>query len=152
MTASQLGLELAQSAANASWHLRKLAEHGLVEPAGETKGRSRPWRVTAAGTGASVPGGVASEHVQQLLAKVLIDRDVARFVANRTHRHDDTWDDVQVANQAVLWLTAPEAQQLTADLLAVLYRYGHTVSAREQRPADARPVRVLTLSSVDPSS
>jgi DNA-binding transcriptional ArsR family regulator len=100
MTATDLGTALAESPANCSWHLRKLAEHGLVEPSGDGQGRSRPWRVTAS-VGGSAAGTAPHDRVQQLLAQVLIDREVARFGANRAQAAGDAWDDVQVANQAV---------------------------------------------------
>jgi DNA-binding transcriptional ArsR family regulator len=152
MTATRLGEALGESAANCSWHLRKLAEHGLVAPADEGQGRSRPWRITASGAGAAPGTAAASDRVQQLLAQVLIDREVARFAANRAQGADGTWDELHMANQAVLWLTAPEAEQLTADLLSVLSRREQPTGAEGQRPPDSRPVRVLTLTSVDPVS
>ena len=48
-TATQLGAMLGESASNCSWHLRKLAAHGLVEEVPDVRGRSRPWRAVSEG-------------------------------------------------------------------------------------------------------
>jgi DNA-binding transcriptional ArsR family regulator len=47
MTASEAGRSLAESAANISWHLRKLPEHGFVRQNATGPGRARPWRIVA---------------------------------------------------------------------------------------------------------
>ena len=151
MTASQLGEALGQSPANCSWHLRKLAEHGYVTAAPGGEGRSRPWQVVTQGDASATPSGPAGDRVQQLLAQVLIDREVARFAANRARVGSGPWDDLQAATAAVLWLDVDEARRLSAELVAVLSSYQRDFADARPRPADARPVRVLTLLSVDPS-
>jgi len=147
MTASRLGEGLGESAANCSWHLRKLAEHGYVTPAPGGQGRCRPWQVATNADAVATPNRFADDQVQQLLAQVLIDREVARFAANGGRDHGG-WGDVHEATQAVLWLDAAATQRLADDLVAVLngYRRDSGDAGRE----DARPVRVLTLLSVDP--
>ena len=150
MTASRLGEGLGESAANCSWHLRKLAEAGYVTSAPGGEGRSRPWQVAARPAVAAAPSGPADERVQQLLAQVLIDREVARFAANRSRGESGAWEDVTVATEAVLWLDAQEAQRLAAELAEVLTRYRRDNRDGQGRPPDARQVRSLTLLSVDP--
>jgi len=90
--------------------------------------------------------------VEQLLAQVLVDREVARFAANRSRDASMTWDDVTAATAAVLWLDANEAQTLGAELVAVLDRRQRATAQARPRPAGARAVRVLTLLSVDPDA
>lgn len=45
-TATELAGLLGQTTANCSFHLRKLAEYGYIERAGDSSGREKPWRAT----------------------------------------------------------------------------------------------------------
>lgn len=153
MTASELGLELSESPANCSWHLRKLAEHNFVIEASGGAGRSRPWQLSGdRGSAASCATGASSGDARQLLAQVLVDREAARFAANCAREAEPPWADVNAANQVVLWLTAQEAQHVNARLTASLTRFRSRSEQPESRPTDARPVRLVTLISVDPAA
>ena len=58
LTASEAGRRLGESSGSTSYHLRQLERFGLVEEAGERRGRQRPWRATALYTSwPSVPEG-----------------------------------------------------------------------------------------------
>src|SRR4029450_10458486 len=74
-TATQLGAFLEESAANCSWHLRKLAEHGFVEEAPGGTGRQRPWRA-AQGSLEWDADDPAPElaHAGQALTRLFVDR------------------------------------------------------------------------------
>ncbi|MEV3859691.1 helix-turn-helix domain-containing protein [Streptomyces sp. NPDC050095] len=45
VTSSQAAARLGQSSGLCSFHLRRLAEHGLIEEASHNGGRVRPWRL-----------------------------------------------------------------------------------------------------------
>lgn len=153
MTASGLGARLHQSAANCSWHLRKPAEHGFVTEAGGGGGRARPWQVVPAtlAEGGAPPREPSDTRARELLAQVLVDREVALFGANRARDGDPPWDDLQRATQAVVWLTLTEAQGLAADLTDLIVRYG-VRGEGAARSTGSRAVRLLTLTSVDAAS
>ncbi|WP_033287532.1 helix-turn-helix domain-containing protein [Amycolatopsis jejuensis] len=48
-TASECAEAVGSTASNCSWHLRRLAEYGLVERAESGDGRERPWRACQVG-------------------------------------------------------------------------------------------------------
>lgn len=48
MTSSELAVLVGTSSSNASYHLRTMAQAGLVEPAGLWEGREHPWSFVGA--------------------------------------------------------------------------------------------------------
>src|SRR5699024_6826557 len=108
MTASDLGDVLDETPANCSWHLRKLAEHDLVEETHDGRGRRRPWRAVSVGFTFSETGDDAATRIAgEALREELIRREVARFAHNASL--DSDWD-VSTANQGVMWATRQEAE------------------------------------------
>src|SRR5688572_20089391 len=49
-TATEAAAKIGESVASCSFHLRQLARYGLVEEAGDGRGRAKPWRATASYT------------------------------------------------------------------------------------------------------
>ncbi len=99
LSASQLGAHIGESPANCSWHLRKLAEHGFVVEAGNGVGRARPWRVSPP-AGPSQPAADSVDGgARQLLARVLVDREVARFADNEASTIDPGWAELHRATR-----------------------------------------------------
>lgn len=147
MTASELGDALDETPANCSWHLRKLAEHHLVEETHDGHGRRRPWRAIAIGhTWDETDDDPAARRAGTALSDQIIDREVARFRAHRTQ--DQDWQLGAIQNAA--WMTAEEAAQWHAELTALSMRYRERLHDPGARPAGARLVHSLILASVNP--
>lgn len=151
LTASQLAESLNENASNCSWHLRKLAEHGLVEEAPTTGGRRRPWRASADGLNWDPSQGDdefvgAHGEVQNLIFK----RYVERFLTTASHlsiHRDPEWEAVSTFHQGVAWLTSAELGEVHDKLQAVLRglvtEYGDRMSDVSKRPSGARLVEVM---------
>ena len=150
LTATELGDALGKTPANCSWHLRKLAEHGFVEEAGEGRGRRRPWQVVKVGLvwDEAASGAPGYRSAGQALSAQLLEREVARWRRN-SDAAEDRWGGVGMS-EAVVMLTEDEATAFTADLKALLMRHHGRLTGDEPAPKDARHVHVLALTSVDP--
>lgn len=149
MTASELGDVLDETPANCSWHLRKLAEHNLVEETHDGQGRRRPWRATSIGhTWDETSADPVANRAGQALSDQIIEREVARFRANRTGGDDPAWEVGEI--QSAAWMTADEAAQLHADLTELSMRYRERLHDPATRPEGARLVHSLFLTSVNP--
>lgn len=149
MTASELGDLLEETPANCSWHLRKLAEHGLVEETHDGRGRRRPWRATTIGmTWDELEAEPATRAAGRALTDRFVDREVERFGHNRTVNEDPAWELGAIQNAT--WMTADEARQWHADLWELSMRYRERLTDPEQRPAGARLVHSLFLNSAEP--
>ena len=150
MTATELADDLDESPANCSWHLRKLAEHGLVEETHDGQGRRRPWRVKQVGMrwdeGTDDPGLNAAGRA---LTERIIAREVERFQRNRAAHGSDKW--ALGAVQNATWMTHQEAAQCHADLVDLTMRFRERLENPDERPDDARLVYTLALSSVEPA-
>jgi DNA-binding transcriptional ArsR family regulator len=120
-TATQLGVLLNESAANCSWHLRKLAEHGLVEEAPGGTGRQRPWRAAQRSLEWKADGP-APELAQagQTLTRLLVDREVERLLQLQAsvHQEDPRWHQASGLSQSMLWLTADELAEINSAIRA----------------------------------
>lgn len=145
-TASQAGERLGQSAANCSWHLRKLAEHGFVREVENTPGRSRPWRAVVEGLSWGDPeDDPATAAAGEGLTDMLLERELQRFRAARAAAEQEPaeWRDATSFNQSKLWLTAAEAAEISDALRDLFLSYGDRISDPDQRPADARLVSAV---------
>ena len=80
-TASVCARAVGDNPSNCSYHLRALARHGLVRPAGSRDGRERPWRATITGfeTARSGPGTAEAEGTAAVMAaSVALDQRLER--------------------------------------------------------------------------
>ena len=77
MTASDAAVQLDQTPANVSWHLRKLAEHGFVRQATSGPGRRRPWKVVAESL--SWSDDAEDEASASALRDVALEREVQKL-------------------------------------------------------------------------
>lgn len=146
MTASELGDQLDETPANCSWHLRKLAEHGLVEETHDGHGRRRPWRATSIGlTWDEHTDDPGQNEAGRVLTEQIIQREVERYRRNHATSSDD-WG--LGAIQTATWLTEDEARQWHAELVELTMRYRERIADKTQRPRGARLVNTLALTSV----
>lgn len=123
LTATQLAELVDESPSNCSWHLRKLAEHGLVEHAETSSGRDRPWqlvfdsyRFAPEAATSPLPGVLAHRQTDRLLRAV--SQAGGRPLAHHTNG---------------TWLTADEARAIAVKLAEL----AELVPDAEARRADA---------------
>jgi DNA-binding transcriptional ArsR family regulator len=143
-TATGLAQVLGESSGLMSYHLRQLADHGLVvEDAERGRGRERWWKLAAAHFLFPEPEDRTPEY-DAALARVrdrILEVDaaaVADFIASESS-YSREWQDASLFLTAVIHVTAEELTRLQADLAAVLepwYRLDV-----DSRPSDALPVR-----------
>lgn len=147
LTATELGEALDESPANCSWHLRKLAEHGLVEEAGGGRGRQRPWQATHLGlTWPDDEAETAEEAIAgTALAQMISQRWLDRFHASARRMHDDDpeWAGTRTLTHTSTWLTADELREVQQALEEVTGRFRERLLDPAARPEGARLCEVV---------
>ncbi len=143
-TASKLAPYVGASPSVASWHLRHLAEHGLVEdaPTENGSGRQRWWR--AVGRGFRFDVGSADPEASAALFDAL-ERDegdlVAAWAEGTRPRLEPEWLSASSRWNTVVWVSPVELEALEQAHEAALAPLVSRGAA--ERPHGARPVRVL---------
>ncbi|MEU9292984.1 helix-turn-helix domain-containing protein [Streptomyces sp. NPDC048266] len=137
-TASQLAEQVGEAVSLVSYHLRKLAEHGLVEEA-ETQsedGRERWWQPSSYGF--SVQDEDLRDAPELLAAGTALGRTVneqraelhSRFLEERLTWSGE-WRAASVSSEWLPRLTAAELAALGEELEAVLRKYDQAARAAE---------------------
>lgn len=150
-TATELADRIGESAANCSWHLRQLAQHGFIEEAGGGTGRQRPWRLVIQSSHVPNPEQPEPEYVnaRDALLEVLMDRELEAWQAWRTARNTEPeqWRTAGFdVNMNHIWLTAEELAAFKKELYDLV---DQRLTARldridpANRPAGTRPVRFV---------
>ncbi|MGF0172262.1 ArsR/SmtB family transcription factor [Streptomyces sp. Marseille-Q5077] len=138
-TASQLAEQVDEAVALVSYHLRKLAEHGLIEEAEpqSADGRERWWRPASDGVrirdedfGDAPEKAAAHTAASRLFAEQRTDM-YRRWLDERAHWGPE-WNRAAESSESSLRLTADELAELNKELLALLRRYDE-----QGRAADA---------------
>ena len=151
MTATEIADDLDESPSNCSWHLRKLAEHGLVEETHDGTGRRRPWRVKQTGmTWAESTDDAGLNQAAKALTDQILQRSVEQFRRNRAYGEPDEWGLGAIQNAT--WMTEDEARQWHEDLVDLAMQHRERISDESERPRDARLVYLLALASVEPEA
>ncbi|MGW3492689.1 ArsR/SmtB family transcription factor [Streptomyces sp. NPDC001020] len=137
-TASQLAEQVDEAVSLVSYHLRKLAEHGLVEEAEPRSedGRERWWQ--PASQGVIIRDEDFRDAPEKVMAHLAASRlfldqraDMYRaFLDERAHWGAD-WNEAAHDSESLLRLTAPELSELKRELLDLLKRYDEQGRARE---------------------
>ncbi|MFE1173255.1 helix-turn-helix domain-containing protein [Streptomyces sp. NPDC058773] len=141
VTATEAAAELGYSSGLCSFHLRQLARHGHIEEAPHRGGRARPWRLSRHSP--TTPATVApAEGKFGDLARGLEDESWQRWLARRDQapaewRHDEAFS-------AVAYLTPEEMSRVADVIRRALAPYGDREQRPLARPADARPVALIT--------
>ncbi|MEV8586244.1 helix-turn-helix domain-containing protein [Streptomyces sp. NPDC051180] len=137
-TASQLADQVDEAVSLVSYHLRKLADHGLVEEA-ETQsadGRERWWQPGSYGFGIhdedvrDAPELAAASAAFGRTVDAQRNEMAARFLDER-HTWSDAWRSASVSSEWLPRLTAEELAALGAELDAVLRKYDQRARAAE---------------------
>lgn len=129
----------------ASYHLRQLARHGLVQESKErAKGRERWWRLVPLDMrGLKKADAVRSDarvHAEAV-GQLGLERDrdlVRRYLANRQRFRE--WESATMFSSSAARLTKQEMARFTEDYVRLLKRYWRPP---ERQPKDARPIAVL---------
>ncbi|MFB7503921.1 ArsR/SmtB family transcription factor [Streptomyces broussonetiae] len=137
-TASHLAEQVDEAVSLVSYHLRKLAEHGLVEEAEprSADGRERWWQPSSEGV------SIRDEDFQDAPEKVAAHLAASRmFLEQRTEMYlrylDERahwgpgWSEAAHDSETLLRLTAEELAELKKDLHDLLTRYDEQGRARE---------------------
>ncbi|MFE5731033.1 ArsR/SmtB family transcription factor [Streptomyces sp. NPDC056528] len=138
-TASQLADQVDEAVSLVSYHLRKLAEHGLIEEAAarSADGRERWWQPSSYGF--SIHDEDMRDAPELVAANTAFSRTVeaqraemqARFLDER-HTWSDAWRAASTSSEWLPRLTAPELAALAAELDAVVEKYDQRARAAEE--------------------
>jgi predicted transcriptional regulator len=142
-TASQCAKAIGDTPSNCSYHLRQLAEVGLVARAEAHDGRERPWRPQWTGIQVSdeLAGSAASTTTAALVGAGLDQDDqLARRYLRLVGQLDHAWRDASQFHVYGLRLTPGELTALAAALDKAIRPF--IALTRTDAPADARPVHL----------
>ena len=125
-TASACARAVGDTPSNCSYHLRVLAQVGLVGEVASTDGRERPWEalVTGFDTGSDASGERMTAHESKLLAVSLQrDQQLVRDYMARREGEPQRWREADFYGTYTLSLTPAELADLSARLDAVIRPY-----------------------------
>ena len=145
LTATQAGELLDESPGNMSWHLQTLAKYGFVEETGEGKGRSRPWRIVAVTHNFDESGWTGPDHAA--LEATFQERNYQRLREWWSQRltYPLKWRRAAFSSDATTYLTAAELKSLGDDITNLLLQYKSRTKDKSLRPADSRPVHLVSF-------
>ncbi|MFG3129439.1 ArsR/SmtB family transcription factor [Streptomyces tendae] len=137
-TASQLAEQVDEAVSLVSYHLRKLAEHGLVEQADpqSADGRERWWQ--PASDGVSIRDENFRDAPERAAAHLVATRLFHEQRADMYRRYLDErptwgpeWNSAAPDNESLLRLTPADLADLAAELLALAKKYDERGRAAE---------------------
>jgi DNA-binding transcriptional ArsR family regulator len=147
-TATQLSEHVPASPSVVSWHLRHLAEFGLVEDAEDPQGdrRRRWWKSVARGFRFEFPEDAEGAAASRMLYDRVLTQalsEVQRWASEDEPGLDDVWRrSATVANTGVR-LSPAELHRLETEVEALIAPY--VTRPPEDVPHDARSVRILRI-------
>ncbi|GHE82637.1 transcriptional regulator [Amycolatopsis deserti] len=140
-TATECAEAVGSSASNCSWHLRQLAQWGLVERVEAADGRERPWRATSVGLDfgefATDPA-VRTAQLAAAGARIAEDGLLGQRFLDTVGEFDREWQEASAINTYALRVTPAELAALTEAIDALVRPYVTTI--RTDSPEEARPV------------
>jgi DNA-binding transcriptional ArsR family regulator len=140
-TASECAEAVDSSASNCSWHLRQLAQFGLVERTDAVDGRERPWRATEVGLdlGEADPA-VRGAQFAVIGAMLSQEQLLTQRFLDTADQLEPEWRDAGGLNTYGLTVTAQELTELVETIDALQWPYVSPI--RADAPENARPVHV----------
>jgi DNA-binding transcriptional ArsR family regulator len=137
-TATQLARELGESSGSTSYHLRVLGRAGIIEEdVSRRRGRERWWRRPEESLLLPSGSDEPNERAAELrLRSYFVERDddaLRRFIDGENELPGEWRASAFIGNWTV-WLTPEEANELGAQIVAMLDPY----RSREDRPENAR--------------
>ncbi|AXB43002.1 ArsR/SmtB family transcription factor [Amycolatopsis albispora] len=140
-TASECAAAVDSTASNCSWHLRQLAEFGMVERAEGGDGRERPWRAKHVGLDFGEFDNEPSARSARLAAfgtRLREEELLTQRYLDTADQAEPEWREAASIGFYGLRITAAELAELVAAVDALIRPYVATI--RQDAPADARPV------------
>ncbi|GAB2970713.1 helix-turn-helix domain-containing protein [Amycolatopsis acidiphila] len=137
-TASECATAVDSSASNCSWHLRQLAQWGLVERVEATDGRERPWRAVPVGLDLGELGEGGPEQRALEATWLREDETLAQRYLDTVDDLEPQWQRSASLNGYSLRLTADELEALTTAIDALVRPY--VAPIRTDAPAEAKVV------------
>ena len=141
-TATRLADRVSESSGVTSYHLRKLADAGLVEE-DEERGtrRERWWRSSHGVTQFSAADFLGNPEAHR--ATVSMRREVYRWQQRlleqwlvEEQEWDKAWVDAAGSSDDLLWLTPAQTRSMTEEIWAVVHRYRDAGVNREDPNAE----------------
>ena len=142
-TASECAEAVGSTASNCSWHLRQLAQYGLVERAEGEDGRERPWRARQVGLEIGPLGDDPARAAAQLGmvgATLTNEQELTQRFLDSLDGMDPEWRDASGLNTYALRVTPAELTRLVEAIDALVRPY--VAAIREDAPADAGSVHL----------
>lgn len=150
-TATQLSEHVGASPSVTSWHLRHLAEFGLVidvPPPSGTDRRQRWWNSAARGFRYEMPATPEGAEAGRLLRTEMMNQVLEaaqQWLVETEPNLDPEWSRLAGSANTLLALTSAEAEALESAIEQLMAPYVQRRDAGET-PDDARPVRYLRIS------
>ncbi|SFI58297.1 Helix-turn-helix domain-containing protein [Amycolatopsis sacchari] len=135
-TATECAAAVDSTASNCSWHLRQLAQWGLVERVEATDGRERPWR--AIPVGLDVREAPTPERKAVEATWLRQDDELTQRFMDTMDDLDPEWQQAAALNSYALRLTAEELDALNTKIDALVRPY--VAPIRTEAPEDAKVV------------
>ena len=142
-TAIECAEAVGSTASNCSWHLRQLAQYGLVERADAEDGRERPWRARQVGLELGEPADDPAHRAAQLGvvgAQLTHEQELTQRYLDSVDDLDPAWRAATGLSTYALRVTPAELTRLTEAIDALVRPYVGAI--RTDAPAGARPVHV----------
>jgi DNA-binding transcriptional ArsR family regulator len=145
-TASQLADQLDEAVSLVSYHLRKLAAHGLIVEAeeGSGDGRERWWQPADAGISTrdedfrDAPERVAA-HAALTRMHARQQHELHESYLDTHHAWDKAWRDAAFTSECLMSLTADELSRMAEEIHEVTAKWrAHGQAAREAGDTDGR--------------
>jgi DNA-binding transcriptional ArsR family regulator len=143
LTATEAAGLLAQTPANVSWHLRRLAEQGFVRQATSGPGRRRPWKAV---TRALASDPAADLGPANAATEVQLDRELQLLRFALAAERADPSESYTRIDRRRIWLSPDEASALGRDLAALVASYAglHDGADAADQRVERRPVAVVS--------
>lgn len=139
-TSTTIADALAENTGTTSYHLRVLADAGVIEEVpGRGRGRERWWRTIPTDLREPDYDSLGPEERAALdeWRATQVPGEIALFERYlREARRHGGWAN---SSRATSYFTLDDLRSFTEDYIALLHRYGY---AREEAPPDARPMKV----------
>lgn len=143
-TSTTLARALGENTAATSYHLRQLAQYGLIRELTERgDGRDRWWEAVARSYGAAAPESEEARSAGYELAARVVEHDahvVRAFLASR-ESYDPVWQDVALFTNHTIWATPDEMRSMSRRVRDVFAEYRRADPA--ERPEGAERIYVV---------
>lgn len=143
-TSTTLARSLGESTAATSYHLRQLAQHGLIRELPERGNRrDRWWEAVARSYGAKAPESDEARSATYELAANVVEHDaqvVRAFLDNR-ESYPAHWQDAALFTNASLWATPDELRSLSRRVHGLFAEYRRLDP--DDRPEGAERIYVV---------